>query len=169
MTTTFSTTPLFSKLTATVNADGTATISVASSTVSSERGNYTIAIKSCIALNPSECNEDKVVFKVQLLLPCEITVVAGPSNTDASVDVWGSISVTFNAFTDNDPATVLTNQCSKSYSANFNVGPLPSFITFDSTLRKFTVYSTSMNHIGSYTLTITGTVSAYPTQKATAL
>ena len=82
LTNTISTSPSFAKLTATVGSDGKATISVASSTVSGEEGSYTITINSCITLNLSACKS--VPFTVQLLLPCENTVVSPSTVTGTS-------------------------------------------------------------------------------------
>ena len=123
LTNTFSTSPSYSKLTATVGSDGKATISMASSTVSSEQGTYTIIINSCITLKPAECKS--VPFTVQLALPCENTVVTASTYSDVSIDLWDYTEISFIEFSDYDPATGLTNGCPLTYSANVGGGPLP--------------------------------------------
>lgn len=115
---TFTTSPSFSKLTATVLSDGSAVISVASTTVSGEEGDYTISINSCIELNSLECTTQS--FTVSLSMPCQTTVVTASTIPDVSLAVWDAgIFYRITGFTDFDPATGSSNQCTIVYSFSY--------------------------------------------------
>jgi hypothetical protein len=48
-----------------------------------------------------------------------------------------------------------------TYTASLDTGPLPSFIVYDSSLKSFTISTTDLSNVASYTIEITGALGSY--------
>ncbi len=104
--------------------------------------------------------------------PCSLTTIIPESQSPISIAVWDQETLyPFTSF--KDSASIANNEqnlCPKTYSSSVSTNAggnqLTSFIV-DASTGKFKVSSQAYNQIGTFIVTLTGTVAAYPSIIAT--
>ena len=115
-------------------------------------------------------------FTLNVVNPCSGTIVSSTSVSDITLVVWDLekfYPVSGAAFTDfTDSISTLNsvaNMCAKTYSAtvttNSGGNSLTNFL-LDTGLKQFKISSQNYNQIGTYTVTLTGSITDFPSQSA---
>jgi hypothetical protein len=104
---------------------------------------------------------------------CSTTVVTASSVSNIFVTVWDTMAyypssgVAYTDFTDTiSTARGDSTFCSKTYTATITPTTLTTF-SLDSSTSQFLIYSDVYNQVGTYTVTLTGAVTEFPTVLAT--
>jgi hypothetical protein len=153
----------------------TSIYTVGPTTATSQTGTYTIQIASLIVNSVTYGSTSLVApssFILTVVNPCSGTTVTATSVSSITLAVWDLEAIyptTGTAFSDFTDTISTTNSdptmCAKTYTATSSTitgGVSLTNLAIDSSLKHFTVSSQNYNQIGTYTITLRGEITDYP-------